>query len=98
MSIPLTIVAVIRALPGYEHDVRQALTDLVAPTLAEPGCLQYDLHQDLELPGLFLFYENWASKEAWLTHMTSDHLSDMKAATQGKTADTVIHQMEKMSR
>lgn len=96
MPIPLTIVATIQALPGHENEVEKALLEVVPPTLAESGCLQYDLHRDLQKVGLFLFYENWATREEWDAHMESDHLAAMKKATEGKLEDTVIFQMEKV--
>lgn len=61
---PLTIVAKIKAQPGAESIVRQALRQLIPPTLAEAGCLNYDLHRSIEDPTLFLFYENWDSESA----------------------------------
>lgn len=96
MVTPLTIVAEIQALPGHETEVEKALLDAIAPTLVEKGCLQYDLHRDLEKPGLFLYYENWATREDWELHMESSHLAAMKEATEGKIGDVVIYQMEKI--
>ncbi len=96
MSLPLTIVAEIQALPGFESEVEKALLAPVGPTLQEKGCLQYDLHRDLQKPGLFLYYENWASKADWEAHMESGHLAVMKEATAGKIEEVVIYQMEKL--
>lgn len=83
--IPLTIVAKIKAQPGAESIVRQALLQLVPPTLAEAGCLNYDLHRSIEDPTLFLFYENWDSKSSWQKHMDSEHIR----AFQSTTADSI---------
>ncbi len=96
MPTPLTIVATIQALPGHENEVEKALLKVIQPTLAEPGCLQYDLHRDLQKPGLFLFYENWATTAEWEVHMATDHLAAMKETTQGLTQDTVIFQMARI--
>jgi quinol monooxygenase YgiN len=96
MPTPLTIVATIQALPGHEVEVEKALTEVISPTLAEPGCLQYDLHRDLQKPGLFLFYENWSTKEEWEAHMESGHLAAMKKSTEGKLEETIIFQMERV--
>ncbi len=93
MPKPLTIVATIIASPGHEDLVERELIKAIAPTLAEAGCLQYDLHQDHNQPGLFLFFENWATREEWLVHMESDHLAEMKQATEGKIESTVINEM-----
>ena len=96
MPTPLTIVATIQALPGYENDVEKALLEVIPPTLAESGCIQYDLHRDLQKTGLFLFYENWSTREEWDAHMDSAHLAAMNKATEGKQEDTVIYQMTKV--
>lgn len=89
----LTIVAHIRAEADRIELVKAELRKLVPPTLAEAGCLQYDLHQDNGDPAHFMFYENWESFELWQAHMGSRHLGDFKAATDGAVAETVIHEM-----
>ena len=96
MPNPLTIVATIQALPGHEKTVEEALLKVIPPTLNESGCLQYDLHRDHQDNGLFLFYENWATKEEWEAHMNTAHLAALKAATQGITKETVIFLIEKI--
>lgn len=93
MSTPLTIVAKIQAEPGCEEEVQAALQAAVTPTLAEDGCLQYDLHRDHHQPGLFLYFENWATRAQWEAHMASEHLAAMKRATEGKIVETVIWEM-----
>jgi quinol monooxygenase YgiN len=95
MSKPLTIVARIKAKPGQEDALAAELIKLVAPTLVEEGCLQYDLHHDLEDPANFLFFENWATKEQWLAHMESPQLQAYKAATGELVAEFELYQMEK---
>ncbi len=89
----LTIVARIKARPDRVALVKAELGTLIAPTRAEQGCLQYDLHQDNEDPAVFLFYENWTSRELWQAHMGSRHLQDYKAATEGAVAEFVLHEM-----
>ena len=46
---------------------------LIAPTLAEEGCINYDLYRSTEDRGTFMFYENWASRPHWERHMESPH-------------------------
>lgn len=55
----LTVIAHMRAKPGQEQALRDALLALIAPTQAEDGYVNYDLHESVEEPGLFYFYENW---------------------------------------
>ena len=95
MSKPLTIVARIKAKPGQEEALAAELAKLVAPTLVEEGCLQYDFHRDLEDPGNFLFFENWATKEQWLAHMESPQLQAYKAVADELVDVFELFQMEK---
>ncbi|MFN0166342.1 MAG: putative quinol monooxygenase [Bryobacteraceae bacterium] len=75
----LTVVAEIQAKRGKEDDLRQVLLGLIGPTRQEGGCVQYDLHEDNEAPGRFLFYENWQSREHLNQHAESPHLRAFKA-------------------
>ena len=83
MSKQLTIVAQITARPEHFELVKKALIQLIAPTRAEEGCINYDLHQDLESKNLFFFYENWESREHWNAHRKTAHIQAYKEATEG---------------
>ena len=74
MAQLLTVVAEMRARPGRESDLRDALLSLIEPTRKEDGCVQYDLHVHTEDPYRFVFYENWASRERLNIHLESPHL------------------------
>lgn len=89
----LTIVANIKVVPGKVDLVKGELEKLLPITRAENGCLQYDLHQDNENPGHFLFYENWESRELWQVHMTAPHLADYLKATEGAVAEFTVYEM-----
>lgn len=89
----LTIIANIHAAADQIPLVKAELQKLVAITRAEPGCLQYDLHQDNDNPAHFVFYENWESRELWQTHMNAAHLAAYSAATEGAVEKFVLHEM-----
>jgi quinol monooxygenase YgiN len=91
--MPLVILAIITANPGQEDLVRQSLNSLVAPTRAEDGCIQYDLHQDNDTPGAFMFYEIWASRDLWQAHLKTPHIAAHKAATAGALAHVNVSEM-----
>ena len=59
----LTVVARILAKQEHQELVKNELIKLIDITRKEAGCINYDLHQDNENPNLFLFYENWTSRE-----------------------------------
>ena len=82
MSIPtdenrdlLTVVATMRAKPGKEDELRAMLTGVLEPTRAEDGCHTYALHQGVADPAVFVFYENWTSKEHLDKHLGSEHMA-----------------------
>ncbi len=91
----LTILAQITATPGKEDLVRAELEKLVAPTRAEAGCIQYDLHVDNDAPGFFVFYENWETRALWQAHMNAPHLAAYGQATEGAVAQFALNGMTK---
>ena len=70
----LTVIARMHAKPGQEQELQETLESLVKPTLAEQGCVNYDLHQGVEDRGLFLLYENWDSAADLDNHLAAPHL------------------------
>lgn len=96
MNKTLTIVASIEAKPDRIDLVKTELQKLIIPTLKETGCLQYDLHQDNQNPAIFLFFENWESRELWQDHMNNSHLAAFAKATEGATVSIAISEMTKV--
>lgn len=70
----LTVVAYMKAAPGKREELRKELEALIAPTAAEAGYVNYDLHQGVEDPDTFIFYENWESGAALDAHLAAPHL------------------------
>jgi quinol monooxygenase YgiN len=85
----VTVLARVRARAGREAEVRQLLAALVAPSRAEAGCLNYDLHQSADEPTEFMFYENWASRAALDAHARMPYLDDFDARAEGLLAAPV---------
>ena len=95
MSKTLSIVARIEANPDKVELVKAELLKLLEPTLKEVGCIQYDLHQDNENPAVFVFYENWESREPWQEHMNNTHLAEYMKATEDAVASFTLNEMTK---
>ena len=76
----LTVIAYMRAKPGQEDRLRTALQALVEPTSEEEGYVNYDLHESVEQPGTFFFYENWESGEHLDAHLQTPHLVEFANA------------------
>ncbi|MBF0564587.1 MAG: antibiotic biosynthesis monooxygenase [Nitrospirae bacterium] len=70
----VAIVAYVVAKAGLEDEVKEELLALVGPTRNEEGCLQYELHQDGESKGRFMFYEIWRNEEAINEHFQTPHV------------------------
>lgn len=73
MAEQLTIIAKLRAKPGMETRVRETFGALRTPTHKEAGCVYYELHQSLENPREFVFYENWTSAAHLDAHLKTPH-------------------------
>jgi len=91
----LSLVAQVKARPGKEAELGQVLRDLVQPTRAEEGCLNYDLHVANDDPGFFVLYENWQTVPLWEQHMGAPHLEAFKGRTDELVADWKLLQLTK---
>ena len=60
----LFIVVGLKAKAGKMGELRRDLSALVEPSRGEDGNIRYDLFEDLNDPGCFVFVEEWASVEA----------------------------------
>ena len=63
--------------------VKKELIKILGPTRNEPGCIRYDLHQDIENPHIFMFYEVWDSVDAWKKHDVQPHIMQFRKAIEG---------------
>jgi quinol monooxygenase YgiN len=73
----LTVVAHVKSKDGMEEAMRKELLPLVGLSRKHAGCLNYDLHQSVEVPGQFYFHENWASRGDWDAHMQNAELKEV---------------------
>ncbi|MCQ4259601.1 putative quinol monooxygenase [Stutzerimonas stutzeri] len=46
----------------------------IEPSRAEPGCIEYHMLRDAHDPALFIFFEIWASAEAFAAHIALPHM------------------------
>ena len=81
----IILTAIVKAKAGQEEAVKKVLVALVEPTRKEPGCLCYNLHQSKSDKTQFMFYEQWASKEALDTHSNTPHLRALPERLKDKT-------------
>ena len=93
-----TIIGTVVAKPEKRDELMRILTAQVAPTRAEPGCISYDFHCDKSDPNVFVFYENFVSKEALEDHLKKSHLKPLMDGLDELLAEPVnIRHLEMLS-
>ncbi|MFP4478708.1 MAG: putative quinol monooxygenase [Candidatus Izemoplasmatales bacterium] len=74
--------------------VKSELMKILEPTRNEVGCMLYELHQDLEHPNIFMFYEIWETKDAWKAHDKKQHIIDFKKAIEDSVNDISFNKLK----
>lgn len=74
----LVVIGSAQAKPGKADEFRTVLKALLLPTLAEPGCLRYEMNES-EDGQSWIFTELWESRALWDQHMASPQLARYKA-------------------
>jgi quinol monooxygenase YgiN len=82
----IDVVAHIHAASEHLDEVRDVLQGFVGPTLAEEGCIRYDLFVDVSDAAKFTFIEEWASQAALDRHSQSAHITAGRSRMAGKLA------------
>ena len=75
----LRVVARVVARPGKVEELRALLQGLVEPTRREPGCVTYELLQNMTEPTDFTFVEEWRSEEELDVHLQSPHVRQARS-------------------
>lgn len=83
----VTVVARVEAQIEHLELVKAECLALVAPSRREPGCLRYDLFQAQENPAIFIFCEEWQSRDDLEAHLESAPCARFDANTVGKLAE-----------
>jgi quinol monooxygenase YgiN len=89
---PVVLVVNFDAQEGTRHELVARLLELVRLTTVEPGCVRYELHEDLNDPLRFTFVETWESAEAHGAHDLTDHVQAIIADIPRLTRQPVVIQ------
>jgi quinol monooxygenase YgiN len=75
MSAPgqVTVAARWQVKPGRLGDVLAILAELEPASLAEPGCLAYEVYQGVDASGTLLLLERYRDEAALEAHKQSGH-------------------------
>lgn len=87
---PLYLIAEIYPKPEKVDAARNLFETLVEKTLAESGCLLYDLVIEEEADH-WLMLEKWESNVAWELHMTTAHVTEAN-----KLAESLLRRPTKL--
>lgn len=75
----IRVVAHITPRPGKEVEVQSILSGMIEPTRQEPGCIHYELLQNLNNPTEFTLLEEWESQTALDGHTAAAHTKAAEA-------------------
>jgi quinol monooxygenase YgiN len=79
MSTMTVVTALIQVRPEDVDRALPVLETAITATHAEPGCITYALHRDVEDASRFVIVEKWASPEALAEHAQTPHLKQLFA-------------------
>ena len=77
MTIP--VVAIFTVKEGAEAKVEHMFRAVIDTTLAEEGCISYQLNRDTENASRFIWTEEWESRELLQKHLDAPHITTLFA-------------------
>ncbi|UJR18464.1 hypothetical protein I4U23_005369 [Adineta vaga] len=72
-SSTIVVIANVYARADQMNNILSILRKLTEATRTEPGCIKYELHQDLSDETHFTFIEEWTNEEALQLHFRTEH-------------------------
>ena len=96
-SMALVVVATLKVKAGKGAELCKAFQELERNSRTEEGCIKYDLHQSIEDPDTFLFYEIWTGEEALALHANSDFMNAWRKTTRELIESAVLQKFNLVS-
>jgi quinol monooxygenase YgiN len=89
----VVVVAHFTAKPGRESELLDVLHSLLEPTREEPGCIRYELNQEVDNPRAFTFAEKFVNREAFEAHGKTPHVLRFRQQADGliESRDVRLH-------
>lgn len=72
----LYVTAIIKSKAEYRQEIQAVLLNMVKETRKEQACIQYDLHQEINDPNIFVFYEIWANQKGLDSHNQQSYIQE----------------------
>lgn len=87
----IVLVARLKVKEDAVEEAKKAALAIVADSRAEEGCVNYDVHQAIDDPTVFVWHETWKSKAAIDEHFQTSFFQDFfEKVNQFKVDDPVI--------
>ena len=83
----IVLVARLKVKEDKIEEVKKAALTIVADSRTEEGCLNYDLHQSIEDPTVFVWHETWADKTALDEHFAKPYFTEFFAVVDQTAAE-----------
>lgn len=94
----IQVVAIATTSADKSEELKSICKRLIEPTRKEQGCTSYELYQDTDDRGKFVFIENWQSQEYLDVHLKSPHLlAAVEAFDKIITEEIVIMKLNKLA-
>lgn len=93
----VVVVANIKIKEEFKDEIYSELLKIYKATHSlDKGCIQYDLHKDLNGKNSFVFVETWQSQEMLDLHMKKDHFLSFVVKAENKLENLEIKILEKV--
>ena len=93
----IIIVATIKVKAGFKDEVYSELLKLHKATHElDEGCIQYDLHKNLDDENSFTFVETWENAEFLAEHEKKEHFINFVSKVENKIDALTISKLEKL--
>ncbi len=83
----IVLVARLKVKENAVSEVKKAALGIVADSRAEAGCVNYDIHQAIDDPAVFIWHETWANKAAIDEHFEKSFFKEFFAVVEGYAAE-----------
>lgn len=93
----IVIVATVKVKDGFKDEVYSELVKLHEMTHKyDEGCIQYDLHKNLDDENSFTFIETWENPEFLSAHEKKEHFITFVSKIENKIDGLTINKLEKV--
>ncbi|AXX92296.1 antibiotic biosynthesis monooxygenase [Malaciobacter molluscorum LMG 25693] len=93
----IIVVAKIKVKKEYNQEIYKVLETLHEQTHKnDDGCIQYDLHKNLEEENSYTFIETWENEDFLNKHSNKEHFKSFVSSIENKVEHLDIQKLEKI--